>query len=200
MRLSTLALATILSSAAAFAPQTPTTFVRESPIMAPLSMTRESNQFDQAKQGVLSLFSASVLLLSTVAGPAIEPAMAAAPITTTPTTTQTTKKEAPTVKSVDPLATEKAAVESAKAALTKASSTNSVASKALADANVAYVKASTAVSGAEKKATSAKKAVIAANDKLADAKAKEGSGSANAIKEVENLASKVGTSFQFVII
>lgn len=199
MRLHTLALSAILSlapaSTLAFAP------VYNSPNVArssssSLSLTQSDIDagIEGAKKGVLSFFAASTIFIASSGTPAsfVEPAFAATKVAET-TTTTTTKKAAP----VDPLATEKAAVETAKSQLTAANAEITKTKKTLGEVNTALAKASDLVSADEKKVTAAKKALIVANDKLADAKSKEGrNGGAdmNALKEVDSLAAKVGTS------
>lgn len=211
MRLTSLTVTTLASLSVhtlAFAPNA------NGAARTPLAVSMASNNqnefslsMDQAKNGLLSVFAASMIFLGPV--PAIiEPANAAAPAAPAQTSTkvaapvQTSTKVAPVpaaktkevVKPFDPLATEKANVEAAKSRFAAASSALTKAKKSLADANSAFSKAENVAESAEKKVVSSKKALIAANDKLADAKAKEGAngGNLSALKEVENLASKVG--------
>jgi hypothetical protein len=204
MRLNTLAVSTLmcLPSSLAFSPSANGPVgVRKAISM---NMAKNSNDFtaalDQTKNGMLSVFAASMIFLAP--GPAmIEPANAAAPSATAQTvkaapapaaTTKAAPAKAEKPKVVDPLASEKAAVEAAKEKLAATASADTKAKKVLADASSAYKKTEDAALSAEKKVVERKKALISANDKLADAKAKEGAGSASALKEVENLASKVG--------
>ena len=207
MRLTSLTVASLASLSApalAFAPNT------KGVIRTPLTVNMVSNNqndfsvtMDQAKNGLLSVFAASMIFL----GPGtamIEPANAAVPTAPAQTVTKVAPATAPApvaaartkevVKPADPLAAEKANVDSTQKKYTAATSASSKAKKALADADSAFSKAENVAEIAEKKVVSSKKALIAANDKLADAKAKEGAngGNLSALKEVETLASKVG--------
>ena len=211
MRLNTIAVATLASLPAslAFAPSVNGPVARN-PIT--MNMAKSDNDFtatiDQAKNGMLSVFAASMIFLGP--GAMVEPAHAASP-TVPAQVVKTTAAPAPTKaapapaktaekpKPVDPLAAEKTNVEAAKGKLSSATSAESKAKKILADANSAFKKAEDATTSAEKKVVERKKALISSNDKLADAKAKEGmsGGSASSLKEVETLASKVGMCFSF---
>jgi len=207
MRLTSLTVASLASLSApalAFAPNT------KGVIRTPLTVNMVSNNqndfsvtMDQAKNGLLSVFAASMIFL----GPGtamIEPANAAVPTAPAQTVTKVAPATAPApvaaartkevVKPADPLAAEKANVDSTQKKYTAATSASSKSKKALADADSAFSKAENVAEIAEKKVVSSKKALIAANDKLADAKAKEGAngGNLSALKEVETLASKVG--------
>jgi len=213
MRLSSLTVATLASlsaNALAFAPNA------NGASRAPLTVNMASNNqhdfsvaMDQAKNGLLSVFAASMIFL----GPGtaiIEPANAAVPTPSAQAGVVVATKAAPATKAkevaapatkakevakpVDPLATEKAGVEAAKVKYSATSAATSKAKKAVADANTAYTRADSSAESAEKKVVSSRKSLIAANDKLADAKAKEGAngGNLSALKEVETLASKVG--------
>lgn len=201
MRPHTLALSTILSlapSSWAFAPMLHTSVSPRSTSSLSLKQSDIDAGIEQAKKGVFSVFAASTIFIasSTMGQQSslsfVEPAFAAT--TAAPATTKSAK---PVV--VDPLASEKAALETAKAQLATASAESAKAKKVLSDANTAYSKASDAASAAEKKVVNAKKALIAANDKLADAKSKQGKngGDVKFLKEVEDLAAKVG-EFQFL--
>jgi hypothetical protein len=218
MRLNTIAVATLASLPAslAFAPSVNGPVARN-PIT--MNMAKSDNDFtatiDQAKNGMLSVFAASMIFLGP--GAMVEPAHAASPtvpaqvVKTTAAPAPTKAAPAPTKaapapaktaekpKPVDPLAAEKTNVEAAKGKLSSATSAESKAKKILADANSAFKKAEDATTSAEKKVVERKKALISSNDKLADAKAKEGmsGGSASSLKEVETLASKVGMCFSF---
>ena len=212
MRLSHLAVATLASLPAgslAFAPNAngPASTSRMSTQMF---MAQENNDIvSQARNGVLSAFAASMIFLSP--GPIMEPANAAVPTPpakpevvavaeTKPAAKAAPAKAAPAPAKAaapapvaDPLAAEKKAVDATKSAVVAAEKGLTNAKKAHADANTLYSKANDNAALSEKKAVTSKKALIAANDKLADAKAKESTGSLSALKEVENLASKVGT-------
>lgn len=211
MRLHSLALTTIASLAStsnAFAPMMQPTGTATHRSTSSLSLRNSDfdSSIEQAKKGLFSIVAASTIFIAST-GTVVEPAFAITS-TTTPTTTSTTTSTTTTTKKVtpaavvDPLASQKASVESAKSQLASASTEVTKAKKVLADANIAYAKASDAVSAAEKKVTASKKALIAANDKLADAKSKEGrnGGDLNALKEVEGLAAKVGTFFFVVML
>ena len=202
MRPHTLALSTILSlvptSTLAFSPMYNTPNVARSTVSSPSSLCLKQSDVDAGieivKKGALSFFAASTIFIASSGTPAsfVEPAFAVTKVAeTTATTTTTTKKAAP----VDPLATEKKAVETAKSQLAAATAEVAKTKKALGEANTVLVKATDLVSADEKKVAAAKKSLIAANDKLADAKAQEGRNGVdmNAMKEVENLATKVGT-------
>ncbi len=164
-----------------------------------------SNAVEQAKKGFASIFAASTIFIAASTGSPlsfVEPAHAAttaapAPAPTTQVAGKTNANGSANAKKapVDPLASEKAALETAKSQLAAASAEVGKAKKVLGDANVAFTKASDAVAAGDRKVTAAKKALITANDKLANAKAKEGRGDMNALKEVESLADKVGTLY-----
>lgn len=196
MRLNAIAVTALAAIPAtlAFAPSVSKPAMR---VPIAMDMSKGDNDFapslEQVKNGALSVFAASMIFLTP--GPAfVDPAFAAAPAPAAATTTKEVSKKAEKPKAVDPLAAEKANVEAAKAKVAAAGVTESKAKKALADANSVYKKAEDASTAADKKCLEKKKALISANDKLADAKAKEGaSGNMNALKEVESLASKVGT-------
>lgn len=153
-----------------------------------------NNEFiEQAKNGILSLFTASAITLSTIGVDVVnvEPAYAAAPATQTTTTVSSGKNAEK--KPADPLASQKSAVEKAKAKVVSTSAATVEAKKSLSTAQAAYTKAADQTTQLSKKAVSSKQSLISLNDSLADAKAKEGrSGNLNALKEVENLATKVG--------
>lgn len=161
-----------------------------------------SHVLDTTKNGFLSIFAASIIFLSPspiLMNPAIAATPAVIETTTvkkaTPTITTTTTASA-SKKSVDPLAVEKAGVETAKNQLSTATATTKAANKDVVAQTTVYDKLKAAESNAETKVVTAKKALITANDKLADAKAKEGmnGGNVSALKEVEALASKVGVA------
>jgi hypothetical protein len=196
MRLNSLALLALApATSLAFAPMNNNAVVRPSTSStasssSSLSLKNADNNVEQMKKGFASIFAASTIFIAASVGQPnmlIEPAFAAS----TPTTsTATTSK-----KVVDPLATEKAAVDTAKSQLAAASAEVAKTKKTLGDANASYAKATDAVVAGEKKAIASKKALITANDKLADAKAKESKngGDLSLMKEVEGLGSKVGT-------
>ncbi len=195
MRVHLLALSALVAQSNAFAPL-PTNNVQgvvAQPSSTSLSM--KSSDFDNAKKSILSVFAASTIFLASATTPAfIDPALAAAtpPPPPATTTTATTAKIAPKV--IDPLQAEKSALENAKKAATAANVEVTKAKKALGDANTALSKSTETVAAADKKVAASKKALITANDKLADAKARESKkGDMSALKEVEKLASKVGT-------
>jgi hypothetical protein len=201
MRLHTLALASILSLApgtCAFAPIHTPKIGSASTSTSSLSL-KESDietSVEQAKKGLLSVFAASTIFLaSSATGSFVDPAFAATNTATAPPATATPAKgKVAAAPVVDPVASEKAALETAKSQLASSSVEVGKAKKVLGEANTALAKASDIESASEKKLLASKKALIAANDKLADAKAKEGrnGGDLNAMKEVESLASKVG--------
>lgn len=197
-------MASVPSSIDAFAPSFNGARASTTSISA---MNEKANIMEQTRAGVLSTFAASAIFLSSVAGPVsfVEPANAATPAAvpvtkTTSTATKDTKAAAvqqtkakstqPAV--VDPLASQKSSIETAKKQLASASAATTQAKSAVSSANTAYAKATASADSAQKKVVSEKKALIAANDKLADAKAREGAGKAGALKEVESLAVKVG--------
>lgn len=196
MRLNSLALLALApATSLAFAPMNNNAVVRPSTSStasssSSLSLKNADNNVEQMKKGFASIFAASTIFIAASVGQPnmlIEPAFAAS----TPTaSTATTSK-----KVVDPLATEKAAVDTAKSQLAAASAEVAKTKKTLGDANASYAKATDAVVAGEKKAIASKKALITANDKLADAKAKESKngGDLSLMKEVEGLGSKVGT-------
>lgn len=206
MRLSTLTVALMASAPSsidAFAPSFNGARASTTSISA---MNEKANIMEQTRAGVLSTFAASAIFLSSVTGPVpfVEPANAstpaAVPVTKTTSTTkdakaaavQQTKAKSTQQAVVDPLASQKASIETAKKQLASASAATSQAKSVVSSANTAYAKATASADSAQKKVVSEKKALIAANDKLADAKAREGAGKAGALKEVESLAVKVG--------
>ena len=197
MRLHLLALSAIVAQSSAFAPLPVNNNVQVVPSSS-TSLSMKSSDFEQAKKSMLSIFAASTIFLaSSTTSSFIDPALAAV-TPATPAQTPTTKTaKAPVV--VDPLQAEKNELEKAKKALTAASVESAKAKKALVDANSALAKSTGTTDAAEKKVAASKKAVIAANDKLADAKSREGKkGDMNALKEVEKLATKVGTYINII--
>ena len=204
MRLHLLVISAIVSEISAFAPIHTSTTINANNVVvqqsSSTSLSMKSSDLEQAKKSILSIFAASTIFFaSTAATPSfIDPAFAITSTTTSTTTsTATTTKAAPVV---DPLAAEKTAVENAKKQATTASAEAAKAKKTLGEANTALAKATEASSNVEKKVVATKKALIVANDKLADAKAREGkSGDMSALKEVENLAIKVGTFYRYTL-
>lgn len=214
MRVTSLTVATLASlsgNTLAFAPNA--NGVSRTPLTVNMASNNQhefSVAMGQAKNGLLSVFAASMIFLGPGAA-IIEPANAAAPTAAAQVSAVTTKVAVPpatkakevaapatkakeVAKPVDPLAIEKASLKAAEEKYTATSAATSKAKKAVADANTAYTKADNASESAEKKVVSVRKSLIAANDKFADAKAKEGAngGKVSALKEVETLASKVG--------
>lgn len=127
MRHSTLALFALLSSKSAFAfapTKISTTHRSQSPLHAVKNDNNQiGNQIEDAKNAFLGTFTAATILMGTLAplpGDAANAAAAAAPAAPAPATatkTAATKKAEP-VAAPAPLAAEKAAVASAKAAFT----------------------------------------------------------------------------------
>lgn len=121
MRLSTIALFALLSSASAFAPAKIATPHRsQSSLQA--AKNDNNNQFgiqiEEAKNAFLGTVTAATLLMGTLAPLPDDVANAAASAPAAPATTTATKKAKEPVAAPAPLAAEKAAVASAKAAFT----------------------------------------------------------------------------------
>lgn len=155
---------------------------------------------DRAKIGAVSLLSASVLMLTGVAGPfPVQPAFAAAPATTTTTTAQAKKpasSAAATPKKpvvVDPLASEKASLAATQRSIATEDSNLSALRKELSAEQKVLDKAVGNTLGAEKRVKGAKAALIDANDKLIAEKAK-GSTTEGSLKTAQKLGEKVGTA------
>lgn len=159
------------------------------------------NTFDmnRAKIGAVSLLSASVLMLTGIAGPLpVQPAFAAPPASTT-TTTQAKKpasSAAATPKkpvAVDPLASEKASLAATQRSIAAADADLSALRKELSAEQKVLDKAVGNTQGAEKRVKGAKAALIDANDKLIAEKAK-GSTTEGSLKTTQKLGEKVGTA------
>ena len=124
MRLSTLALLALLSSASAFAPaRISTTHRSQSSLHAVQNNNNQfGNQIEDAKNAFLGTVTAATLFMGTLAplpGDAANAAAAAPPAApATATKTTAAAKKAEPVAAPAPLAAEKAAVASAKAAFT----------------------------------------------------------------------------------
>lgn len=124
MRLSTLALLALLSSASAFAPaKISTTHRSQSSSLHAVQNNNNQfgNQIEDAKNAFLGTVTAATLFMGTLAplpGDAANAAAAAPPAAPATATKTTAAKKAETVAAPAPLAAEKAAVASSKTAFT----------------------------------------------------------------------------------
>ena len=156
----------------------------------------ENNQhatvsFEGAKNALLGTFTAATLLMGTLAPlPDETLSVANAAVATVPVATVPATKSSPAAPA-DPLAAEKKAVESAKAAYAAAQKPVSDAKSNVAGASSFFAKDKSAREIAQKKATDLKKSLLDVNDKLAQAKSKSGSSP----KLIEVLSKSVGESF-----
>ena len=176
MRLSALALVTLLggNNVAAFAPA-PVSMHQNRHVLN-LSDENDNSQpavsFESAKNAVLGTVTAATLLIGTLA-PLPDASLSAANAAVTAAPVATATKTAAKVAPVDPLASEKKAVESAKAAYAAAQKPIADAKAKVALAKSTLNRDKSARESAQKKAVDLKKTLIDYNDRLSQAKSKK---------------------------